>query len=370
MKKTKEDILTFEDIKRLSELVFIPSGYVVQLKDLENNLLWEDSNTVNSRGDHTGQKCYNVNFGRNTPCPHCTAEISINEMTPQVKEDRNVINGRWYRVIAFPILYENDLAAIELIQDITGEKIQGQTLDSILSKDSLMTNIIRHDIPNYLNIINVALEGLSVEILSEKDSKKFLEIARSNAQRTLTVLSELRQLSKIGDPLADLRRINILSVLERTLDEVKSLHPTREINSTLLKDIKQEEAEIWGNTLISEIFQNIFTNSIKYTSSNEVILLITVKKAVDDQEHIEIIISDQGQGIPPEIKDVIFDRAERMKEGWKPSSESTGLGSTIIKSLVDVFGGKVEYKNRVENDWTKGTSVSIRFPQAQAENED
>lgn len=360
----KKDILSFEDIKRLAGLVFIPSGYIIQLKDLDNNILWEDSTTLNTKGPRVGLKCYKENFGRNAPCPHCTVRESMKSMVPQVKEDRDVVDGRWYRVIAIPILYKGDYAAIELIQDITAEKIQGQTLDSIQSKDSLINNIIRHDIPNHLNIINIALEALSETTLNDEEYKKFLKIARSNMHRTLNVLKELRQLSQFEDPLADLKKINILAVLEKTLDEVKSLFPDRIINSSFDKNIGYEEAEIWGNTLISEIFLNIMTNSVKYTSSNQVNLKIAVRKVVNEQEFIEIEITDFGEGIPPEIKEVIFNRAERMKRGWKASSTSTGLGSTIIKSLTDVFGGKIEYRNRKNDDWTKGTSIFIHFPQA------
>ncbi|MHA2347761.1 MAG: sensor histidine kinase [Candidatus Hodarchaeales archaeon] len=361
---SKKDILTFEDVKKLTDLVFIPSGYVVQLKDLENNILWEDSNTLNRKGDRVGYKCYKENFGRSAPCPHCTAKESIKSMVPQIKEDRNLIDGKWYRVVAIPILLTEEYAAIELIQDITGEKIRDQTLDSILSKDSLTSNIVRHDLPNYLNLINVALEGISDKKLTKDETKQFLKIAKSNTQRTLDVLKDLHQLSDFEDPLADLKRINILLVLEKVLAEVKSMFPDRIINSRLHKNVDFEEAVIWGNTLISEIFVNIFTNSVKYTPSNKVDLEIIVSKVINEQEYIEFQITDFGKGISPEIKEVIFDRAERMKRGWKPSTTSTGLGSTIIKSLVDIFGGEIEYSSRLEEDWTKGTSISLRFPQA------
>ena len=88
------ELLTIDDIKRLTQLVFIPSGYIVQLKDINNDILWEDAKTKEFRGDMVGEKCYKVNFGRDYPCPHCTALNSIKTMIPQIKEDRSIIDGK------------------------------------------------------------------------------------------------------------------------------------------------------------------------------------------------------------------------------------------------------------------------------------
>jgi len=75
---------------------------------------------------------------------------------------------------------------------------------------------------------------------------------------------------------------------------------------------------------------------------------------------------DNGIGIAPEIKQVLFNRSERIKRGWKVSEGSLGLGMMIIKSLIELFGAEIHYVNRVKTDWTKGTKVVIHFPQVKA----
>ena len=75
---------------------------------------------------------------------------------------------------------------------------------------------------------------------------------------------------------------------------------------------------------------------------------------------------DEGIGIAPEIKEVLFNRSERIKRGWKVSEGSAGLGMMIIKSLVDLFVAEIHYFNRIDDDWTKGTKVIVRFPQGEA----
>ena len=206
-------IVTFEEIERLTELIFIPAGYIVQLKNLENDILWEDSQTIKLRGDKTGHKCYKVNFGRDTRCPYCTASDSIAKMIPQIKEDRSIIDGKWYRVVAIPILYNEKLAAIELIQEITSEKLKGQIYESVLARDSVILNIVRHDIPNYLHTVNIALETILSSKMGMDDNQRLFEIAHSNTTRAVQILRDLRELSKLENPSDDLGSVDVAEIL-------------------------------------------------------------------------------------------------------------------------------------------------------------
>ena len=360
-KEKIQDIVTFEDIKRLVKLIFIPAGYIAQVKNLDNDIIWEDSQTVSLRGDMRGHKCYKVNFGRNTPCPYCTASDSAASMTPLIKEDRSILDGKWYRVVAIPILYEGQIVAIELIQDITEQKMDGQIHESVLSRDSVVLNIVRHDIPNYLHTVNMALEVI-LRSKTDPKTKQLLEIAHSNTTRAVQILRELRELSKLEHPVDNLGPINILEILNEVQNDIRNFSPEKEVEFTVQSEVAATESIVIANELIAEVFLNIFTNATKYTPESIVRIDIKIDKFTRDQEFIRFIITDFGQGIPPEIKEVLFDRGARIKNGWKPSKESTGLGMAIIKSLVDFFGGEITYKNRVGNDWKKGTAIILLFP--------
>jgi signal transduction histidine kinase len=358
-----QETVTFEEIERLTNLIFIPAGYVVQLKNLDNDILWEDSQTVRLRGDKTGHKCYKVNFGRDTPCPYCTASDSISMMTPQIKEDRSIRDGKWYRVVAIPILYDKKIIAIELLQDITSQKLKGQVYDSIISRDSVILNIVRHDIPSYLHTVNIALEGL-LDSPTDTDSEQLLEIAHSNTTRAVQILRDLRELSNLEHPADNLGPINVIDIMDKVQKDISDLSPDREIQISVQSEVSVVESTIIANELLSEVFLNIFTNAVKFTPEPNVKINIKIDKFIRDQEFIRFEITDFGQGIPPEIKEVLFDRGARVKNGWKPTKESTGLGMTIIKSLVDFFGGEIFYENRVENDWKKGIVIFLLFPLA------
>lgn len=149
-------ILSFEDLKRISSMIFEPLGYIVQLKNKENFILWEDSHTTRKRGERIGELCHHVNFGRDKPCPDCTARNSMDFLEPFSKEDRS-LKGDWLSVLALPVQYNDELVSVELIKDISLEKTTKQELEMIRNTENLYANILRHDIPNYLNIVNLAV---------------------------------------------------------------------------------------------------------------------------------------------------------------------------------------------------------------------
>ncbi|MHA1225685.1 MAG: sensor histidine kinase [Candidatus Hodarchaeales archaeon] len=360
----KDKLVSFNEMERLAELIFIPAGFIAQVKDVDNNVLWEDKKTRAIFGDRTGQKCYKINFGRDEPCPVCTVSKSLDNMGPYTKEDRSLINGNWYRVIAIPIIYKQQLAAIELIQDVTADKLKGQELNSIHTTAPLVTNIISHDIPNYLNIVNSALESLQVSDEKEQDFSRFLGIAHQNTKKAIEILRELRNISLIEEHLENFYSVNLLIILQKTIENIKTLFTDRKVNITFNNLLRDSNPWILANNLVSEIFLNILTNAVKYApDKNETKIDIDIYDVVNKQEFIEVKITDYGKGIPPEIQEVLFDRKIRIERGWQPAKDSTGIGMTIIKSLCNAFGAEIEYTNRLTHDWTKGTVIFVRFPQ-------
>ena len=358
-----KDILTFEDIQRLTELVFIPSGYTVQLKNSKNIIQWEDDRITSIRGCHEGKLCYKVNFGRDTPCSYCTGLESMENLKSYMKEDRSFIDGKWYRIIGLPIIYDEEIAAIELIQEISADKREKQVFESFRTKNSHIFNIIRHDIPSYLHNVNLAVETLENTLDLDEDNQQFVKIAKSNITKIKTILDELHELSSLEDPIIKNIPINFLSELRNTIDDVIRTFPEKEIEITVDNKLPDENVAILANNLVSDIFLNILTNAIKHNSKSQIKVAISLTQEIDIQEYIKIEFTDNGNGIPPEIKEILFDRGERIKRGWKTSKGSSGLGLTIIKSLVDLFGAEIHYLNRVKDDWTKGTVVSLRFIQ-------
>jgi len=102
---------------------------------------------------------------------------------------------------------------------------------------------------------------------------------------------------------------------------------------------------------------NIVDNAIKY-SPNDTEIHIQVASLEDGTA--EILILDQGPGIPVEEQSRIFDRFYRIDKGRSRQSGGTGLGLSIAKWAVEVHSGSIG----VCNGETSGSCFFVRLPQA------
>jgi signal transduction histidine kinase len=109
---------------------------------------------------------------------------------------------------------------------------------------------------------------------------------------------------------------------------------------------------VLANYMLGVVFDNLFTNSIKF-GGKAVEISVTGEETPDGL--VEICVSDNGPGIPDTMKKLVFDRF--MEDTRKRSSY--GLGLHIVKMLVESYGGKVWAEDRIAGDQKSG--VAIRF---------
>jgi len=117
----------------------------------------------------------------------------------------------------------------------------------------------------------------------------------------------------------------------------------------ILHDEEEKKAYIKADELVDEVFTNVFSNSTKYTDSNTVPLWIKIER---DEPYFKVSISDDGIGIPVELKDKIFDR-------FVAGARGSGLGMSIIHALVvSRYNGKIT----VEDGTRGGSTIRIWLP--------
>ena len=88
-------------------------------------------------------------------------------------------------------------------------------------------------------------------------------------------------------------------------------------------------------TRIQQLFQNIISNAVNYIDKEKGLVEIGIQKT-NENEHV-FYISDNGCGIPKEYHDKIF----KIFSSANSSKHSSGIGLSIVKKIVDLYGGKV-----------------------------
>ncbi|MBO4415686.1 MAG: response regulator, partial [Lachnospiraceae bacterium] len=117
---------------------------------------------------------------------------------------------------------------------------------------------------------------------------------------------------------------------------------------------------------IKQIIVNLISNGVKYTKDGYVTLRVTTEKSSDPgMIDLKFIVSDNGIGIKKENLDTLFDRFTRLDEQRNRSIEGSGLGLSIVKSLVNEMHGTVS----VESEYGKGSSFTVVIPQKIADPE-
>jgi signal transduction histidine kinase len=117
----------------------------------------------------------------------------------------------------------------------------------------------------------------------------------------------------------------------------------------------RDQLIIWGTEGgLDRIFVNLISNAVKYTPSGGSVIVTVCQ--VDGQAQVEV--ADTGIGIPEKGLSHLFEEFYRAPNAKASGEVGTGLGLTIVKDLVERYGGRIEVASEVE----KGTTFTVTFP--------
>ena len=108
------------------------------------------------------------------------------------------------------------------------------------------------------------------------------------------------------------------------------------------------------SNMIKIAFINLFTNSIKYSEPNGVNIIVS---SIINNEHCQILISDQGIGIPMIERTRIFEKFYRVGNEMTRSRSGSGLGLYLVKQILQLHNARIE----VQANNPKGTTFVINF---------
>lgn len=202
-----------------------------------------------------------------------------------------------------------------------------------------------------------AVTGLTHLLMEEnpsEDQKEHLNALKFSGDYLLNFINDILQINKID---ADkLEPLNIEINLKKVLTEViNSLQQSAKANKT--KIILSYDEEIPSKLLsdplkLSQIFMNLVGNALKFTKNGEVTVIAKLREKQEDEVTVYFEVQDTGIGISTEQQEHIFDSFEQGSIQINREYGGTGLGLTIVKSLLGLFDSKIE----LESELGKGSS--------------
>lgn len=197
-----------------------------------------------------------------------------------------------------------------------------------------------------------AVTGLTHLLLEENPSKKqeeHLKALKFSGDYLLNFINDILQINKID---ADkLEPLNIEFNLKKVLTEViNSLQQSAKANKTVINldyDPNIPTHLLSDPLKLSQIFINLVGNALKFTKKGEVTVITKLQEQIEDEVTIYFEVKDTGIGIAPEKQENIFDSFEQGSIQINREYGGTGLGLTIVKSLLGLFGSKIKLKSEL-----------------------
>lgn len=217
-----------------------------------------------------------------------------------------------------------------------------------------LTAMVYHDLRGPMGSIHMAIIKLA-ELLQGHENPAVLKILQLGLRST-------QQVSRLVEALLDIQRLeNGSSILNKQPGEVHGfltdafqlVMPIAEHAGIEVQlDIERLPIVNIDIDMITRVVINLMENAVKYTPSGSSVTLKT--KQVDDK--IQIIIADNGPGIPTEMLDSIFNKFSRVK--YQDAPKGVGLGLAFCRLAVEAHGGKIW----VESDGENGSNFIFTLP--------
>ena len=210
-----------------------------------------------------------------------------------------------------------------------------------------------HELKTPLTSIRGYAETLLDDDLPEKLTLEFLASIRKNTLRLEHLVEDLLDLSKLesGGWTGGRESVDMKEVAEEAWQVVRGIEDKDGIAFDILGDF----SVIGDREGLFHVFRNLLENSIRHTDSDG---SINVSMALTQDSMVEVVISDDGEGIPAESLPRIFERFYRADSARARDFGGTGLGLAIVRHLVSGMGGEVV----AESQLGQGTTVRFTVP--------
>jgi PAS domain S-box-containing protein len=243
------------------------------------------------------------------------------------------------------------LGRLVLLDDIT----QRVSLEEQLLQNEKLTSLgllaagVAHEVNTPLAVISNYIQMLAKQIPPDDPRQKTIDRIVKQTFRASEIVNNLLNFSRTGG--AELAEVDLNDVLEETLTLVQ--HPFKTAQVTVIKNYKDELPPVLGSmTRLQQVFLNLLMNARDAMPGGGMLEVRTTAR----NGSVEVELTDNGAGIPPEHLHKIFDPFFTTK----PTGRGTGLGLSVSYGIIKEHAGKVDVKSTPG----KGTSFRLEFPAA------
>jgi signal transduction histidine kinase len=305
-----------------------------------------------------GKKCYDyLQQEQRQSCDFCSNPLLLRDGQPGPAvtwEFRNTRDNRWYQCLDKAVRWtDGRLVRMEIALDITERKELEQTKDELLSA-------VSHEMRTPLTAIVGFTELLLEEPALPQPVRQHVETIFREAEKMQDLVQtflEVRRLktdrARIGyEPIAV---IGLLQQAAASNQECTERH-------TMQIECPESLAVIGNRRELSQVFRQLTANACRFSPQGGTVLL----RGVEDGDNVQVIVADQGIGIPTEELERIFEPFHRLDTGDRRRVRGIGLGLSLVREVVTLHGGSIQ----VESSPGQGSRFLVTLPRLTAAGRD
>ncbi len=258
---------------------------------------------------------------------------------------------------------ENDESAIHETEVLTKPVcvvVSVKDITAIKENEQLrsdMASLMSHELRTPVTSIKGFAELLLLDDKIPAESKEFLNIISNESQRLSNMLTTFLSVAKLEQ--SDKKEfhktaVKVDSVVHEVVEQMQDVARKKRIrlvenNTAKLPPVAADKS------LLMKAILNLIDNAIRYSPEKTSVMVSTMMEA----EVLRVVVEDRGYGIPNDQLDSIWQKFYRVeREGLDKQEETTGLGLSFVKEIVEKHGGKV----RVDSKVGFGSRFSLTLP--------
>ncbi len=207
-----------------------------------------------------------------------------------------------------------------------------------------------HELRTPLAVMQTKLDVFSLSTEMDEETSILIADLQTQLERLTTLIEDLLWFSR-DLPLESVGPVQLLPLLADVADELAGLAAEKHIDV----QVNGVECVVTGqDCLLERVFYNLIENAIKYSPPNTMITVSTKT----DPKGIQVFITDQGEGIPEQYHEMIFEPFFRVEKSRNRKIGGSGLGLAVCKKILERHHASID----VASNTPKGSVFQIKFP--------
>jgi len=240
-------------------------------------------------------------------------------------------------------------AMVCVSRDITRRKeIERMKSDFV----NMVTHELRTPITAILGFSDTLLEFWPT--LDDEEKRRHLEVILRESRRMRKLVNNFLDLSRLESDAVkpEFTSVDLRELALRAAETLRGYSPGTRVEVSAPETLPPVQGD---PDQLERVILNLGSNALKYSPPAGLVRLSVTREG----DSVEVALSDEGPGIPPESLPRLFDKFYRVPEAPGKKRTGTGLGLTISKMIVDAHGGSI----RAESILGKGSTFRVRLPQ-------